>query len=300
MMAWNKVTDFQFISDIHLEFYPPDSPHKWPVIPRLSPILILAGDVGRVNQSHYRMFLQGLCKGFEHVLLVPGNHEYYQAAKPTHTLSEIDQLLEKLNIANLHVLQKNTIVINGIRFAGATMWTDPPDDSTHTIEYSINDYHLIKMTKGDDSDVTNRNWKKMNVNYSKNIHRDHISFLKEVIRTSVEPLVIITHHCPTKTHIHPKYQSEDLLNFAYYTDIPSKHPSLLAKPLIGWICGHSHHCMNYSADFDGNSVLFLMNAMGYRHENIDGFDPCRVVTVFKHSLTNQFKLEENVTNLDTL
>lgn len=104
----------QCISDIHLEFY------KYlgdvPVIPTNAPILILAGDVGYPTLPLYWEFMKDVSRRYEHVLLVPGNHEYYHnnaqiQKKRILSVSEMDELIQgqlaHLGLTNAHFLQKS-------------------------------------------------------------------------------------------------------------------------------------------------------------------------------------------------
>lgn len=81
----NKLT-FYCISDLHLEYY--DSANDlYDKIRHFLPnvdILILAGDIGQPlfkNGHNYRELLKLFKKRYEHVILVPGNHEYYQISE---------------------------------------------------------------------------------------------------------------------------------------------------------------------------------------------------------------------------
>jgi hypothetical protein len=71
--------EFQYVSDIHLEFR--DKPKKMPKIKSVAPYLILAGDIGRVHCDHHlnilKIFLVYCVERWRKVIYVPGNHEFY-------------------------------------------------------------------------------------------------------------------------------------------------------------------------------------------------------------------------------
>ncbi len=97
------------LSDLHTEFAgfsPPDTN---------ADVVILGGDIG--------VGLGGIEWAAAHfadmpVIYVPGNHEYYGHA------IELDDDLVNESVANIHVLNNDTVVINGVRYLGSTLWTD--------------------------------------------------------------------------------------------------------------------------------------------------------------------------------
>lgn len=274
-----QLLSFQFVSDVHLDCRDSSDESKWPKIPRLAPLLILAGDIGRANQSHYVVYLRQLCEIFDTVILVPGNHEYYQASKPTHTFAEVDSLLASFDIPNLVVLQKGSLVVNGVRFIGCTLWSNVDVDNPY-VKLDMSDYYKI-YTKKDETDITRRSWTKLHPSLVLDTHRDHVRYLTHAIAASKEPVVVISHHCPTNRHLLPRKDTCSLSG-CFATPLDVTHPDLFKRPVIAWIAGHSHRIMNDYVDFpDGNRVLMLMNACGYPSEKIPGYTPRRIATIYK-------------------
>ena len=64
----------QYASDIHLEIRPSKFRR---ILTPVGDILILAGDIGHPFRRTYAQFLDWCSRNFKHVILVPGNHEYY-------------------------------------------------------------------------------------------------------------------------------------------------------------------------------------------------------------------------------
>ena len=52
------------------------------------------------------------------VIYVPGNHEFYH-----HDIALIDELKTEAS-GNIHVLNDDQVVIDGVRFMGSILWTD--------------------------------------------------------------------------------------------------------------------------------------------------------------------------------
>ena len=80
-------TTIKIVSDIHLEFYPSyrkvkklftlfkrdDDPKK----SGITRILGLLGDIGNPYRKSYQEFLLNVSKYYDYVLIIAGNHEYY-------------------------------------------------------------------------------------------------------------------------------------------------------------------------------------------------------------------------------
>ena len=116
----------QLLSDLHLETHPLFVPEPAPG----ADVLVLAGDIGSYQQGH-RMHDENF--GLEAfsplaqyagwptpVVFVPGNHEY--------DMFDFDQAHERLQRSceqlGIHWLERETLVLQGVRFVGTTLWSD--------------------------------------------------------------------------------------------------------------------------------------------------------------------------------
>ena len=97
------MTNFQIVSDLHIEYKSNDVPDPLTLITPSADILILAGDIGSFYQyDQLKTFLINLCPYFKVVVYVPGNHEYYNKTK-----NHDDELQLFLNIFLLiHFLEQ--------------------------------------------------------------------------------------------------------------------------------------------------------------------------------------------------
>ncbi len=113
----------QLISDLHLEVHPHLQVQPAPS----ADLLVLAGDVGSYQAGS---LLAGEDFGLDRfspargwpvpVLFVPGNHEYdNRDFDETHAL--LRATCERLGIT---WLERETLVVDGVRFIGTTLWTD--------------------------------------------------------------------------------------------------------------------------------------------------------------------------------
>src|SRR3990167_3778330 len=119
------------LSDLHLAH----SQNIEPVLSlKLPPadVLVLAGDIGypqgENHQKNYSDALAFFKEKYSHVILVPGNHEYYCCSRnKLGNSSERKEILKDLqNICDknqVHLLEKSIIIIDGVKFLGTTLWS---------------------------------------------------------------------------------------------------------------------------------------------------------------------------------
>jgi hypothetical protein len=119
----------QLLSDLHLEWMPDWVPPRLPQ----ADVLVLAGDVGSYQPrsrlpvgdgSHPRDWALSRFSpklGWPTpVLYVPGNHEY-DGLDFDQTHEQLRERCEALGITWLH---HETVVLDGVRFVGSTLWSD--------------------------------------------------------------------------------------------------------------------------------------------------------------------------------
>ena len=116
----------QLLSDLHLEVHPQFVPEPAPD----ADLLVLAGDIGSYQNDSQ---VAGDNFGLERfsplpqwggwptpVVFVPGNHEYdMQDFDAAH-----DRLRRTCDRLGLLWLERETLVLNGVRFVGTTLWSD--------------------------------------------------------------------------------------------------------------------------------------------------------------------------------
>jgi predicted MPP superfamily phosphohydrolase len=120
--------NFQIASDLHIEHLPENisiNDLEKIIIPK-APILCLLGDIWNFNNKNYKLFFEIYSKKFKHILIIPGNHEYY-CNKEKLNKSHIDLHMEKI-FANTNVifLNRKSIIIDNYKFIGATLWSYIP------------------------------------------------------------------------------------------------------------------------------------------------------------------------------
>ena len=188
-------------------------------------ILVVAGDLANVFSRHstevselYKTALWKLKSVWAHVVFVPGNHEYYHRKKTCPGVVDIDARQEKVcSKIGVHFLQKRVIEIEGIRFAGCTLWSNASNKAL----MQTND-----VGKAVDSPEEFRA-----------LHADHAAWLKSVLDMGIVD-VVVTHYLPSFRCIAPRYRAKDYeaLNLAFATGLDD----LIQPPVQLFLHGHTH------------------------------------------------------------
>jgi len=240
------------VSDLHLEHDP-----DWRLPPTDADVLVLAGDIAPGLRGMGAFFKFG-----KPVLYVPGNHEYY--GENMSGLVAAMRLYSKP--AGITVLDNEEVVVDGVRFLGATLWTDfelygknRRDQAIAYADTHLNDYITIRNGSG--------GW--LTARQSAELHVRAVTWLASRLD---EPFagttVVITHHAPHPNSAHERHR-DNLLNGAFVSDLTR----LMGKASL-WIHGHTHDSFDYSVA--GTRVL--ANPKGYGGENTS-FRPDLVIEV---------------------
>lgn len=225
----------KIISDIHLELSTnPNIVINELFSHSLNTILILAGDIGNPYSDTYLNLLKHVSSCYYHIILITGNHEYYN-----NEIHETDNYIRQLckDLANVHFLQTDSIEIDNIRFIGCTLW------SNCDIDYSsfINDFVKIK---------------KFSVYEYIKLHYLQAEFLKQNIIENDKINIVVTHHLPSYKLISQKFKNH-FLNSYFASELEN-----LMQYANYWICGHTHQ---YIRKKIGNCEC-IINPIGYNNE----------------------------------
>lgn len=235
------------ISDIHTEFYDTAEEIYDAIQWRTATHLVLAGDIGVVKTKlHvYKEFLILCKKKYKNVVLIPGNHEYYNCGG---NREQVEKILEKLcEITGVVYIQGKNIVVDGIRFIGHTLWSIIDRDVCSKLADFI--YGVFESQ----------------IEYV-GAFVNGIRFIQSEIHKSLEheePLVVVTHHLPSRKLIHPRYAAYGTFNSAFATDVLSSLSGI--QKIKYWFCGHTHESMAIKA-YD---MQIIVNPYGYPHEQQD-------------------------------
>ncbi len=239
-----KTMSLQYLSDIHLEFYNDEVTHLVDQIVPVAPVCVLAGDIGYPFEATYRQFLEGLSQKFEHIVLIHGNHEYYQFGKNKgKTMAEIVEETHALctSLPNVHFLYDTTWDYLNVRFIGTVLWSKIVKPM-----YLINDSRCIGEFSVD-------GWNRL--------HRRHREWLHTSLNTAAadgKQAVVVTHHLPSMTLVSDKWRRNPINQcFASECD------DLIRSPAVVWIYGHTHE----PGESVINGVQCVANPIGYPGEH---------------------------------
>jgi len=185
------------------------------------------------------------------VLYVPGNHEYYDGEY----FEVAEALKARASDSNVHVLDNDELILDGVRFLGSTLWTDFELFGEQTfipaIEESLKyvvDFRAIRF--GSEGLFTPE--------HSLVLHRKAREWLADRLDSHFNGrTVVITHHAPHPGSVHPKWGAS-LTSAAFVSDLTG----LLGQSAL-WIHGHTHDGFDYSV----KGTRIVANPMGYRTSN---------------------------------
>jgi len=242
-----KSFKFQLFSDIHLEYY-----KSFPKIPKLEKYLILAGDIGKIDNTNYKSFFDYCSSNWEKVFYILGNHEYYHSDKTFNNLKEDYHIFFK-QYPNVYLLDNSYYDLDdNFRIIGSTLWSNPENTN------GLNDFTHIK-------EISNQIYKKLGLSLDtfKNLHKQSTDYLKKEISKNDKQLLIITHFPPTQINTsHPKYQNQPQYLKDYFASNILNDISN-TNNIKGWIFGHTH----FTNDMIINNVRLMSNQMGYPNED---------------------------------
>ncbi|MHB1086751.1 MAG: metallophosphoesterase [Minisyncoccota bacterium] len=237
------------VSDTHLDHGGP-----WLEPPPEADIAVIAGD------ACDGAWLETIAAKLPTVF-VCGNHELYG-----HAFSE---RMDKLRGRAWWLLDNGEVTILGIRFVGATLWTDYAGGNAIAMQVardSMNDHRLIKWQK--------EPWMRFRPNEALALHRESVAYLRSVLADNCPagvPTVVVTHHAPSMLSVHPRFAG-NILNHAFASDLDYL---VEGSDAALWVHGHVHDPFSYSI----GKTRVICNPRGYPHEAGNGFNPNLLVEV---------------------
>jgi Icc-related predicted phosphoesterase len=245
----------QILSDLHHEFGIFDFPVS------NCDVLILAGDVNLGVKGI--QWIKAHIKN-KSVIYVLGNHEYYKGSYPK-TLHKIRQEAQE---SNVHVLENESVELEGVRFHGATLWTDfslfgNPVAFGNICQGKMNDYKRIRRDPS---------YSKLRSVDTFNIHQASRRWLTESLSESNSGRnIVVTHHAPSAKSL-PKEFREDPVSTAYASDLEELIERF--QPDY-WIHGHIHTPVTYEI----GKARIICNPQGYADEPYNGYEKELVVDI---------------------
>lgn len=259
------------LSDLHMEH------GEWETTAPECDVVILSGDIHTGVKA-----VEWARKTFpDHpVVFTPGNHELWGGVSQFRTLDEMRAAAEGTNV---HFLYNDKVEIDGVRFLGATLWTDfelyrNAPLSMMIAQGKLNDFSNDPST----ARIMRTGTMPFSAHHALGEHRQTMAFLHAELRTPYGEkglekypgkTVVVTHHAPSERSIHEHYAG-DLGNPAYASGLDN---------MIGWhdidLWTHGH--MHNSSDYEINGTRVICNPKGHGEgvRSNATFDPKLVVTI---------------------
>jgi predicted phosphodiesterase len=228
------------LSDLHLEF------QDWVPPKSDADIVVLAGDI---HVGVHGIDWARRSFPLTPVIYVPGNHEFYGG----NLQSVTDELYARAKRFGVDVLDGRRVVIGGVRFLGATLWTDfalygsdqrSINRAMTVAQDGMNDFHVIRHKNGKFRPVDAReiNW-------------ERVRWLRAELAEDFQgTTIVVTHHLPLLQSIHAKYSASSL-NPSFASNLSS----LMGPPVSLWIHGHTHESFDYTV----KGTRIVCNPRGY-------------------------------------
>ena len=235
------------LSDLHLSLGTLELPEND------ADVVVLAGDVARPEEA--AAWASGFAKP---TLYVPGNHEFYGGSIPG-TVRELKQLCAGTDV---HVLDNDEIIIEGVRFLGTTLWTNfmlfgEGEQRVAAMEEArafMRDFSRIRIDEAPGAMFTPTDSAALF-----NIHAGWIE--SKLAEPYPGPTAVITHHAPSRKSIHPRF-ADSLLNACFVSDAENLINGSRARL---WIHGHTHDSFDYVL----NGTRVVCNPRGYAKNGVN-------------------------------
>ena len=242
------------LSDLHLSCGAPE-------IPRTdAEVVVLAGDVARPREAI--AWAAGLGRP---VVFVAGNHEFYGGS----IAGTPGELRRAALGTDVRVLDCGEAFIGGVRFLGATLWTDfllcgageGRDAAIREALMRMRDFTRIRLADDGPAPFMPAD--------SADLFRAHAAWLERSLAEPHDgPTVVVTHHAPSPASIHPRFAGSPL-NACFVSDAER----LLDGDRVSlWVHGHTHD----SHDYVRNGTRVVCNPRGYSRGGVNEnprFDP---------------------------
>lgn len=204
----------------------------------------------QIKALRYRRFMAHVAAQFPRVVVIAGNHELYDGR----WIGDIQTLRDEWSAyPNVVFLERDTAVINGVRFIGATLWTDMNRGDPITLHNVSSIMACYRYIRHDGLGFT-----KLRPAHSLARHRQTVEYFKTVLgEHSGDRTVIVGHHAPSHMSVGEEYRGEYHTNGAYYSDLSEL---ILNNPQIElFVHGHMHDASDYTI---GDTRVFC-NPRGY-------------------------------------
>ncbi|MFK5948398.1 MAG: metallophosphoesterase [Methylococcales bacterium] len=259
------------LSDLHNEFLRNNkinSSHLWEgKIPETdADVIVLAGDID-VGTAGVKWAVSESERLSKPILYVLGNHEFYHEE-----YKSMKKLIKSFaEGTDVHILDGDEFVFNGVRFLGVTLWTayNLPgiyqDWARQILDAEFIDHQVIRYEFMDKES-------RFLTKDAYALHSKDMVWLKDKLSEKFDgKTVVISHHGPHMVCQHPGFPESET-SMAFHSDLSN----LFEKYKIDtWIYGHTH------ANVDVNVIdtRLISNQAGYPGERVIDFDIKKIIEI---------------------
>lgn len=228
------------LSDLHLNTaaYKPQN-----LIDR-DAVVVLPGDIGKDDQGI--RWARNTYPEHE-IVYAPGNHEFYGSQR----IATMALMRKSAQECRVHLLDNDEAIIGGVRFLGATLWTDfclfgrdAREIAMMEGGYGLNDFRLIREGANNAFSPTR----------SIDLHEISLVWLSTKLDEPFDgSTVVVTHHLPSMQSVDLRFK-ESLLSACFASNLDH----LFGKMEL-WVHGHTHSSMDYEA----SGTRVVCNPRGY-------------------------------------
>lgn len=254
--------NFQFVSDLHLEFAQNKKLlSKKPILP-VQETLIIAGDLMPLNaMDQHQDFLNFISDHFKMTYWLPGNHEFYGSDLAIMPNSFEESIRPNILLLN-NMVKEITDPTGSIELIFSTLWSHIPANLTKIVVKRVQDFNQIQW-----------NGSQMTPPFYNQLHQNALGFLEDAMESNAARKVVISHHVPSFLN-YPKKHQNDPINACFSSNLDD----LIQKTTPNaWIFGHHHS--NIPPFLIGKTRLYT-NQLGYvKFKEGTGFDRSAMIEV---------------------
>lgn len=264
-------------SDLHLEFHEPGPGYDFPKPTADCPAgsidaILIAGDL-HTGESHVHALLEIEEEWGVPVISIRGNHEFYHG-EYHEVIARQGEMAQEARMCgrNIQILDRDSIVLGGVRILGCTLWTDvaiaglSQKDAAFGLKTLMNDYRKVLFATDGEAEPD-----LMVPEQTMAIHAgDRRWLLEELAKPFDGPTLVMTHHLPA-----PELFTDKKAEYAegYGSDMRA---DILGLKIDAWVTGHTHDARRGVIEGLHGPIAFTSNMAGYPGQRTN-FEPYRVL-----------------------
>ncbi|MCX4190279.1 metallophosphoesterase [Methylophaga sp. OBS3] len=213
--------NIQPLSDLHMEMIK----NTFSIPATDADVIVLAGDIN-LGTKGVEWANTEAARLQKPIIYVAGNHEHYKEDYYTNVMA-----MRAAAGDNVYFLEQEEVLLNGVRFLGATLWSDYMATGQHD-QYQnmqkvaiLDDYRLIRFGS----------LYKFRPEDALAIHKKTVSWLKVKLTDGFDgQTVVVTHHGPSLNCVHPAH-GINAISSCFFSDLDD-----LVEKADLWVYGHTH------------------------------------------------------------